>query len=228
MAIGAGCGGGSDDAASQSPAPTNARVDATNRWSVVGPPTQGVDATALAKADQEARTRLTNITSLLVARNGRLVLERYYHGATPGYRAPVYSITKTVTSALVGIALGRGALPDLDRPVIEVLPEVEPLALDDARRITLRHLLTMSAGWVVAGGESLAGGEDVFEAPDPAAAPFAARCSRSPASASATTALPRTSCPSFWRARPGCRRLCSRAASYFVRSASTGRGGRRT
>jgi CubicO group peptidase (beta-lactamase class C family) len=168
----AGCGGGSDRSSS-SAAPVDASVDETNRWALVDPTGEGVDAAALVRANRQARDRTANVTSLLVARHGRLVFEGYYHGGRPGFRAPVHSITKSVTSALVGIALRDGKLPDLDRQVLDYFPHVAPLVIDTrAHRITLRHLLTMSAGWVVSGSILTNGGLDVLSAGDPAIAAF--------------------------------------------------------
>ena len=88
------------------------------------------------------------ITSLLVARHGKLAVERYFGGTHPGDRVPVFSITKSVTSALVGLAIADGRLTGLS----ERLPW--------RRQITLGQLLSMSAGY----GRGLN-----FEDADPAA-----------------------------------------------------------
>ena len=78
---------------------------------------------------------LKGITSVLVARHGKLVSERYYGGTRASDRLPVFSITKSVTSALVGIAIGRGELTGAG----ERLPW--------RPRIALRQLLSMTAGY---------------------------------------------------------------------------------
>jgi len=57
------------------------------------------------------------------------------------------SVTKSVVSALVGIAISRGEFPDLDTPVLEFFDEAAVLNIDQRKRaITLRDLLTMSDG----------------------------------------------------------------------------------
>ena len=80
---------------------------------------------------------LRGITSVLVARHGKLVEERYYGGTHASDRLPVFSITKSVTSALIGIAVADGKLK-LD----ERLPW--------RGQVTLRQLLSMTAGYAPA------------------------------------------------------------------------------
>src|SRR6266480_8075908 len=77
----------------------------------------------------------SGITSVLVMKHGRIVRESYYGGVEPTDRLPIFSITKSVTSALVGVAIARGDVTGLD----ERLPWRE--------QITLRQLLSMTAGY---------------------------------------------------------------------------------
>jgi CubicO group peptidase (beta-lactamase class C family) len=83
----------------------------------------------------QAPAGMTGITSVLVMKHGRLVREDYYGGLKASDRVPVFSVTKSVTSALAGIALSRGELTGLG----ERLPW--------RRQITLRQLLSMTAGY---------------------------------------------------------------------------------
>ena len=86
-----------------------------------------------ALADTLARDpRYAQTTNLVVLRDGELVLERHYGDDSAASLADVYSVTKSVVSTLVGIALGRGELASLDLPV------------HGGR--TYRHLLTMTGG----------------------------------------------------------------------------------
>jgi len=55
-------------------------------------------------------------------------------------------VSKTVTALLVGIALGQQQLASLEQPIFDFLPAYADLRTPDKARITLRHLLTMSAG----------------------------------------------------------------------------------
>ncbi|RKG93897.1 serine hydrolase domain-containing protein [Corallococcus terminator] len=86
--------------------------------------------------------------AVVVARNGRLVYERYWNGFAREEAHDLRSATKSLTSLLVGMAHERGILPDLDAPVLSLLPHLLPVRNPDPRkeRITLRHLLQMRTG----------------------------------------------------------------------------------
>ncbi len=102
----------------------------------------------LAALDRRVSVEFPGLTSLLVARDGRLVFERYYNGVQAADRLPIFSITKSVVSALVGIALADGDLPSIDDRLVDLLPDAfGPETVPRARSITLRHLLTMTAGF---------------------------------------------------------------------------------
>ena len=61
-------------------------------------------------------------------------------------RHDVRSVTKSVVSALVGIAVGSGAIPALDRPLVDWFPEYPELNTPERRRVTLHHALSMTSG----------------------------------------------------------------------------------
>ena len=119
-------------------------------WPVAEPDSVGVNSDRLAAA-YDAASRIAPIQSLLVARYGRLVGEQYFGPYSPQSEGNIRSITKSVVSALVGIALHEGYIQSLDSPIAAWLPEISELkANPHAKEITLRHLLTMSAGlwWI--------------------------------------------------------------------------------
>jgi CubicO group peptidase (beta-lactamase class C family) len=89
---------------------------------------------------------MPGVYGLIVMQDGRPLLERYYHGATAAQPFQTHSVTKSVVSLLVGIAIAEGRLPGLDAKLTQLL--TVPRNVDPrVRRITLRHLLTMTAGW---------------------------------------------------------------------------------
>lgn len=124
---------------------TLARIDLSQPWLRATPADVGMDAAALLLAGQQAAA-LPRFRSLLVARDGRLAFERYFGGANASTLFDARSVTKSVTSALVGIALAARALPGVDVSVARYL--VPPYALDAGdSTVTLRHLLTMTSGF---------------------------------------------------------------------------------
>jgi CubicO group peptidase (beta-lactamase class C family) len=82
-----------------------------------------------------------------VARDGRLAFERYYGGAAVDQAFEVYSITKSVTSALVGIAVADGKLESVEQRLVHFFPGYARAAEAALRRVTLADLLTMRAGF---------------------------------------------------------------------------------
>lgn len=116
-------------------------------WTRADPAAHGVDHLALIAARDAMRQLAPHLNSLLVVRGGALIFEWYGAGSGADVRHNVMSVTKSVTSALVGIALDTGDLPDLDEPLSAILPEAFN-AKDDPRKraITIAHLLTMRSG----------------------------------------------------------------------------------
>ena len=107
----------------------------------------GFDPSALRDADRRFR-ELPDLLSVLAMRNGRLAFERYYRGADATTAGDVFSVTKSVVSMLVGIALRDGRLRSVDQRLVDFFPgELEPGTDPRVRRITLRDLLTMTAGY---------------------------------------------------------------------------------
>jgi CubicO group peptidase (beta-lactamase class C family) len=100
-------------------------------------------ATGNANPDQFFTSSQT--TALLVIQHDRLVLERYFNGATRSTMITAFSVTKSWASALVGAAIAAGYIHSLDDPVTRYIAE---LARKDPRfaAITLRDLLAMRSG----------------------------------------------------------------------------------
>lgn len=105
-----------------------------------------LDALKLEQLGQEAAA-LPRLHSLLISHRGERVFEQYYAGRNASQAANMKSASKSVISALVGIALEEGYISSVDTPVSEFFPEY---ASNDERpeseRLTIRHLLTMQAG----------------------------------------------------------------------------------
>ena len=126
--------------------------DIHDGWTVTSPDKQGLNTALLCAMDAGiSGGKLANVDDIVVIRHGVLVYERYYdYPHQMNYDATTrhvgYSMTKSVVSLLVGIAMDRGLIRDLDAPIASYLPDYAGLRASDKDQITLRHLLTMSAG----------------------------------------------------------------------------------
>jgi CubicO group peptidase (beta-lactamase class C family) len=111
------------------------------------PEAQGIDSRGLIRTLGRVRDEGINLHSLIIIRNGYLILEAYVPPYDKDILHSVKSVTKSIMSALVGIALEEGILDSLDQTVSEYLPEYITDDMDPSKRsITLRHLLTMTSG----------------------------------------------------------------------------------
>jgi CubicO group peptidase (beta-lactamase class C family) len=94
-----------------------------------------------------AAGEMPRLHSLLVSRGGVLVLEQYFNGARAARPANVKSVSKSVISALVGIAIERGLIKSVREPIAPYFPGMLDSAADaPKRRITIEDLLTMRSG----------------------------------------------------------------------------------
>jgi CubicO group peptidase (beta-lactamase class C family) len=129
------------------PKPSVATMDAwpTQGWQVSSPEAQGIDSSVLADALEQIQARHIPVHSLLIERHGEIVLDSYFYPFSDNQTHNVYSVTKSVTSMLVGIAMSKHQLADLNAPVFSLLPDDRS---DDPRKahITLAHLLSMTSG----------------------------------------------------------------------------------
>ena len=119
-----------------------------------------IDRDALCRmADRLSST--ANVHAVLVARGGKLVFERYFRGPDeiPGriYGRRVENVTfdadtlhdmksvsKSVASLVVGIAIDRGLIRSVNEPIFSFFPELSDLRSPEKERIQLLHALTMS------------------------------------------------------------------------------------
>jgi CubicO group peptidase (beta-lactamase class C family) len=113
---------------------------AASQSAVASPP---FDAPALARAGAEQ----PRLRSLLVSVRGEMVFERYFHGARATSLANIKSASKSLISALVGIAIDRKLLTGVEQPIDAFFPGVlTGEANAGKRQITVEHLLTMQSG----------------------------------------------------------------------------------
>jgi CubicO group peptidase (beta-lactamase class C family) len=131
---------------------TDVRYETPNQlddgWATASAEERGLEVDSLdSLLDALDDGALGPVRSLLVARDGALVLEWYSDGIDAAVLQPVYSVTKSVVGLLVGLAVGDGAL-DLDRSLPELLPGRTDLIAEDSAKaaVRLRDLLDMRVG----------------------------------------------------------------------------------
>jgi len=91
--------------------------------------------------------KIENVHSLLLVRNGKLVLEEYLHGYTRKRKHPTASMAKSITSVLIGITIDWKVIKSVDQKVYSFFPEHKgTLWVDQKYDISLKHLLNMAAG----------------------------------------------------------------------------------
>ncbi len=125
-------------------------------WETGSLSSEKFDPTAIYEMfDRIEQNDYPNIRSVLIARNGKLVVEEYYpRPADARERAfrriapqEITSATKSVTSILIGIAIDRGLIESVEDKVVTLLPEyADAIPADDRDKLRLKHLLSMCAG----------------------------------------------------------------------------------
>jgi CubicO group peptidase (beta-lactamase class C family) len=137
-----------------------APVALNDGWSIASQAEVGLDPAQLCQLDAFiAQWPKANIHAVVVVRNGKLAMERYFAGEDerwgdklgrvtygPEVKHDLRSISKSVTSLLVGIALSEGKFPALSSSVLDAFPDYADLKTPEKSRITFRDLLTMSSG----------------------------------------------------------------------------------
>jgi CubicO group peptidase (beta-lactamase class C family) len=105
-----------------------------------------LDVEMLSNLDSIIKMQYTNIEGILILQDGYILHEKYYHGKNKENKFHVASVTKSVLSALIGIAIDKGYIKSVDEKVISFFSEYEFNDNNSNRnRITIHHLLTMTA-----------------------------------------------------------------------------------
>jgi CubicO group peptidase (beta-lactamase class C family) len=90
------------------------------------------------------------LRGFIVSVDGDVIFERYAAGIDPSATANIFSVTKSVMSTLIGIAIGEGSIPGVDARLGALLPDKAAAMPDAVRAVTLEQVLTMSGGFTAA------------------------------------------------------------------------------
>ena len=112
----------------------------TQSWRMTTPEEQGFDSVQLAEGLQQLRDREIPIHSLLIIRNGYVVLDAYFDPFDGSWVHDLSSVTKSFTTTLTAIAASQGKL-QLDQPMVSFFPDRTIANLDAGKQqITIRQL----------------------------------------------------------------------------------------
>ena len=93
--------------------------------------------------EETIETQYNNITGIVVQKDGETRYERYFHGYTADNAAHVFSVTKSVFSALIGIAIEQGNIKSVDEKILTFFPDYRILPGEETiQNVTIKHLLT--------------------------------------------------------------------------------------
>lgn len=116
-------------------------------WEISTPEEQGLDPEAVAELYYNA-AQLETVYSVLVFKNGYLIAEGSFNEGSPDQKVNIHSVTKSITSGLVAIALEEGCLSSLDQKMMDFFPEFDERIKDPRKKqITIRQMLQMRAGY---------------------------------------------------------------------------------
>jgi CubicO group peptidase (beta-lactamase class C family) len=136
----------------------------------------GIDSAIITKGIKKILCgKFNEVHSMLIYKDGLLVLEQYFPGHIYQWNAPYYfgefiqwdrnrmhwimSCTKSITSACIGIAIDQGHIRDVHQSIFDYLPDYQQFKKDGKQNITVEHLLNMTSGlewneWSAAHGTS--------------------------------------------------------------------------
>ena len=116
-------------------------------WPTASPESQGFDSRLLAGLIDRVRERQLPLHRLVVIRRGQLILDATLYPDAPDRPHDEASVTKSITSLLIGIAIDQGYIDSVHQPVTDLLPATAQGRADTRHAaITVEHLLTMTSG----------------------------------------------------------------------------------
>jgi CubicO group peptidase (beta-lactamase class C family) len=122
----------------------NNQVWPTNEWNTTTPESAGVDSTDLAKLVDDLHGK--NVHSFVVVRDGEIISEGYNADNEMSTKQDVLSVTKSITSSLIGIAVNDKQIDSVDVPIANYYPELNANTDPRKKQISLSNLMTMTSG----------------------------------------------------------------------------------
>jgi CubicO group peptidase (beta-lactamase class C family) len=119
----------------------------TKGWKTSTPEEQGMDAQVLTHMQDSIQQQDLRLHSLLIIRNGYIISETYFQSYNQSTRHEIYSCTKSFISSLIGIAIDKGYIDNVNHLVLDFFSENNFKNQDESKKaMTLENLLTMKSG----------------------------------------------------------------------------------
>lgn len=115
-------------------------------WKIAAPEAQGMNSLTLSNGIEALQRAGTNIHSLLIIRNNQVVLDAAFYPYRQQYAHDLASVTKSVTSLLIGIAIDKGLISSEHDTVMKYFPEYT-IKNDTLKLLTIKDLLNMASGF---------------------------------------------------------------------------------
>jgi CubicO group peptidase (beta-lactamase class C family) len=114
-------------------------------WKVSSPEEQGMNSLILVNAIKHFKQNSINIHSVLIIKNDHVVLDVCFYPFQNNYVHDLASVTKSITSLLIGIAIDKKFIKNESEPVFQYFPEYT-ITNDTLKKVTIKNLLNMSSG----------------------------------------------------------------------------------
>lgn len=117
-------------------------------WATANSKDFGMDTKQLDRLIQDVHAqKLVNTHSVLISKEGKLVFESYFDGHNANIPHDLRSASKSISSAVIGIAIDEGIIESVDETLYSFIPKEYQHAKDDLKaKIRIKDLLTMSSG----------------------------------------------------------------------------------
>ena len=119
----------------------------TEGWRMSTPEEQGMNSKILTDMITSIQRNSYHIDNVSIVRNGYMVVDAYFYPFSKDQKHIIHSCTKSIMSALIGIAIDQGYIKKIDQPIVEIFSDRDILNLNELKKsITLENLLTMASG----------------------------------------------------------------------------------
>lgn len=117
-------------------------------WKTNDLQSQNIDSTFIIKLFNQLQIKENKIHSVLLVKNNQIIIEEYFGKNSVNKQHDLRSVTKSITSILMGIAVDKGFIESVNDPISKYIKSLVPTKNLDERKneITIKHLLTMSTG----------------------------------------------------------------------------------